>query len=855
MLALVWSGSLSVGIGDGTAEEPRSSGVIPGSYSGSAANLQDRAAEQLLRDAQRDFDSGDTVSGVRRLQELFNRGRESFLLIDGVYRPADDAAAVLLQRGPPLHRETYERLFGPVARQDLDQALSVDDRADIHRVARKFRFTAAGSRAGLALAVRAWDRGDRDLAAEWWRHVNEWNARDVAPERSGSVYAQIAQFVRDAVNGDTGRDAPGTSFPQVRVELTAARWRRDVPMTDAARQEIAVSLAELDAQAILPLMPARPLIRGGVAYWRPLESIAAVNLQTGDVLWEYAVPTHVSSLIREDRDFENSIRRSSSTAVFLERLVRSSLVDQLSTDGTHLFAVIANPSPRQIPAGDPNAPPPPPPKNELVALSLQDGRPLWRTGPADGWGARKQAAEPAAENDSAETDMTRIDPGAALEDVFFMGPPQPFGHWRIVIGQKDRTVFVLALDARNGKLGWSVPLGRVAQGLWDDKPRHGTACPVTIHNGRAYCPTACGCFACVDLVTRRLLWAFRYPRDDLARSALSPERFRPDTTHASNLPTREQWHEVFVHIGKGEGGGGGGGTVVFSSPDTGRMFGLEARTGRVQWSRPRERGLFAVGLDDERVLVVAADEAIARSISDGKTLWRTGISRPSGTGFLTGTEYVFPTEAGGLQRVGRVDGATQLDFARGDDLPRAEVGGRHVAISVGPPPRLRPVSMHNLVAADGMVLVQSFDRLTAVPLGNLENSEEPVQSPDVARDNQTADPEHFPGWSWPVDEDRLGEWTSALRVARFASPSFGAVQSALSTARQLQPLMRASNDRAAELLEELAETFHGGDGAPEDSAPADAILRRLMRQPLDELYVRLDNPRRSVRLDRWLESG
>ncbi len=658
-----------------------------GNLSGSLANAQDRSAEQALLAARRDLRAGRVAAGVRRLQQLFDREDDSLVLDAGVSRNVEDVATSMLLDGPAAWRDTYERLFGRLAQSELREALHADDAEAVRRVARRFRYTAAGRAAARHLTALAIDRGDGDAVLRWWRDGDERGSPHRGP-KSGEPFA--AQFGRQPA--ETALATAAEDGSQAPESLTGIRWQADVRMGPDAHREIAASLSELDVQGILPLMSARPMVREGIAYARQLGRIVAIDIATGDRLWERTVPTRVSKLIGEQRSFDNAMRRSSATALFLERLVRSSLMDVLSTDGARVFAV--------IPAASPT-------ENMLVALSAIDGDLLWTAGAEVR--LPQQAAlsvRDRAQNSEPLPNRAKPAPDPELEDVFFMGTPQPFGHWRLVVGQKKGTVSLFAIEVADGSLGWSVPLGRALRALAGDKPRQGTACPVTIDDGRAYCPTAAGCLACVDLRTRRLLWAHRYSRDDLPRAARTEDRLRPDTTHATHMPTREQWHEVFLHVS--------GGRVVFASPESNRLFGFDARTGRLLWTRGRDGGLFAAGLGDGHVLVVGANRATARAADDGRVLWSTSIERPAGTGFLTGTGYVFPTESGGLLRIRRDDGRTVLVEPKRDDSPQVVLRDRKFPIVSGPPPKLRPVVMHNLVAAGEVVVLQSFDRLVAV---------------------------------------------------------------------------------------------------------------------------------------------
>ncbi|MBX3437552.1 MAG: PQQ-binding-like beta-propeller repeat protein [Planctomycetaceae bacterium] len=490
-----------------------------------------------------------------------------------------------------------------------------------------------------------------------------------------------------------------------------------------------------------------------------------------------------------------------------------------------------------------------------MALSTRDGSLLWRAG------SRLNDDEPVpaddgAEDDTADDDAAPLPPGADLAGVYFMGVPQSFGRWRLVIAQKRQAVMLLALDAQDGSLGWSVPLGRSVRTLGEDVSRHGQACPVTLFDGKAYCPTAAGCFACVDVHARRLLWALRLPRDNLPRSGQSEALFRPDAIHSANLPTREQWHATVVHASP-EG-------LVLATPDSDWLYGLDVRTGQIRWRQARDGGLIAAGLDDQRVLVLSASKAIARNVSNGEVLWSVDIDRPAGTGFLSDSDYLFPTATGGVQRVRIVDGHAVADRPLSTRSEYAAVGKGQFAISYDPPSRLRPVMMCNLVAAGDVVLLQSFDELAAIdPQGTIGNGSFSTPSPVPAAIVSGHGPDNAdPQWNALLTgvrelAVRRGEFplTRPLRrLMPFAVPSIGVVHSAATAWLELIPLMRSPEERAAALLTQLSAGVESS-GPQSNAMVVLPALEGLSRLPIDRLFVSLDAGQRSVRLDCWLKYG
>ena len=230
-------------------------------------------------------------------------------------------------------------------------------------------------------------------------------------------------------------------------------------------------------------------------------------------------------------------------------------------------------------------------------------------------------------------------------------------------------------------------------------------------------------------------------------------------------------------------------------------------------------------------------------------VWTTRIERPAGTGFLTETGYVFPTESGGLQIVCRDDGRVVLVESKREDSPHVELRGRKFSIVLGPLPKLRSVTMRNLVAADDVVLLQSFDRLVAVESTGGDTDGGRDRHPDNSRaatvgDSETVDPRRAAWWALAAQAHQLADRQSAMQIVSLVRPSLGFAASLVHTAQRLTPLMRSSDTRAAELMTRLAEALLEEEPGRESAVPerqaASASLqstwRRLMKQPVDRLF-------------------
>ncbi len=783
-----------------------------GNFSGSLSHERDRVAEQTLRLAKDELTANEYGAAMRHLQRVLDADQDSLVLLNDTYRSAWDIADDWLSQLPPAGRATYARSFGQPAAEELALAMQSGSEAAMQRVARRYRLTEAGQRAVITLALRALDRGEPEIAAGWSRLID----LEMSDVRSNSLVQRLTKFID-----------PPTQTNSALVETiwpSDSSWRTETPFVSEARSEIAKSLAELDAQAIAPLLSAKPLVHNGRVYARQAGRLVAVEASTGDVLWQHNIDSRMAQLAR-NVDPRNRVWNATAMVVFLERLCRSTLLDQLSTDGERLFAIVGEP---RVDANSRESVV----KNTLVALSVEEGRLLWDTG---------TPVEPSL---TGPTKDSSENSNEQLSNVFFLSTPQSVGHWRLVLGQKDNKVWLFTLAPEDGHLAWSVPLGQVVRTIEEDKSRQGTAGRIVIREGQAYCVTAAGSIGCVDLLSRRLLWSARYPRDDIPDpvSREESDRATRDLLLHRRLPTHDVWQDVFLHVTDDR--------VLIASPDANRLFVFDATDGREVWTRPRGDGLFVVGPVDDRLIVIGKEDATALQMSDGHELWTTPIARPAGQGILTRTQYVLPTLTGGLQSLELNDGSLKVLPSSLHSDVTAEVNGRALPVSYGPPPRLQPVEPRNLVTFTGGVLTQSFDTLRVVTQLSAENQNERQRQQLATTDTERSSTEQ----SRSPTSESIAVLAALLGQARtlipLMHPKLATVEAAVDVAESLIPQLKAPHEQSADLIDELAIALQHND-----RSQTRLTLLRLQRQPLSKVFVTMNSSGRTVRLDRWLADG
>lgn len=779
-----------------------------GDFSGSLTHQRNRAAEQSLQLARNALDEGDFSEAVRLIQIVLDAPTDSLVLENDAYRSAWDVADDLISGMSTSGRTTYERLSGPAAAEDLARGLQTGSAADLRRVVLRFRLTEAGQRACLTLARLALDRGEPRVAAIWSRRL------DSAMVDSHDRTNMTQRLIEASLSPHDDHDR--TSGVLEIESGSQPSWNVLLSSKMAELQALKMPLAELDAQGIVPLLTSMPVFDDGRILIRRLGQLLSVDGSTGEVLWSQNVDAQ-SAFGAPSETPQNFSLHSRAMFHFVERLLNSSILDQLSTDGDRVFT-IADASHRDSDTGEYVI------GNTLIALSVEDGTLIWTAG-------TNGVATPSIAGSNKQPQQ---DP--SLFDVYFLTTPQPVWGLGLALGQQGSTVSLIAIDLATGHLEWSVPLGQAVRSLKEDLSRHGAAGLITVNQGRAYCVTAAGSFACVDLLTRRMVWSVRTPRDNIIEPVDEEQRNLNNREVVAQLrmPTRAAWHAPFLHVDMQR--------VVMASPDSDHLSAFDVATGALLWSRPRETGLMIAGGVEERLLIIGKDVARALSIVDGHEMWKSPIERPAGEGVLTGNQYVFPTLAGGMQSVRLCDGRV----TRFDQTNVAPNKGLGMEFSYGPPSRLRSVQPRNLLATDAGVFALSLDEIEVVSLSSADADSAPP-TPKRSVNAVTPGIEAENGWR----NHRMIALAMSVRPTMLSLvPALSGVDATIRLAIRLIPMMKPPHERSATLVREFATAVQSNN----DSA-AISIIKQFERLPLKDIYLTDIRSSRTVRLDRWLLHG
>jgi outer membrane protein assembly factor BamB len=664
------------------------------------------------------------------------------------FRSAKQHAADRIGSLPLSARDAYETEFGQVARQMLEDATKRGDQGELAEIATRYFHTRAGYKAAYALANRLFDTSMPLPAADLFERLrrspggNDFEPmlslkealcwlRIGATEKCRAVLAEFKQRSsrenvmvggrRAAVpNGDDAlhwlerlvapsaaiatsppRDwmlaggapdrnsASGDALSLGRTAWTQSLIRdRDLVGKDRL-SEIEATLeayqSEMTDSERLTIPSGMPLVIGKTAVFRTFARVRAVDLRTGEPVWDLAECDRLYGVIaaaqypahRPNRlpISVESIPDQDEVKLFLNaRTFRDMTYAGMSSDGERVFALF-----------------------DLGFLGLAEGqREGQRNEQSDALGARNQnilaAIDLATGRLLWELGGTRSDRNRDLAGTFFLGCGLPTGNGLYVLGELDGEISLFKLDSATGKRIWSqrlaTPLGRLPfyplRRLAGGNP--------SLAGGLLICPITGGVVTAVDPASKMLAWEYRY-QSTVAKEVADPRSWA-DEPLRTGRDAEERWLDSAPVVANG--------AILLTPRDSDDLHCINPADGTLRWIQPRDKRLFLAAVTDGTVYVVGRSQVEALHLADGSNAWSRPIELglPAGRGYRTGMLYHLPLASGDLVtinlRLGRV--ITRTRFEKG-------------------------VQPGNLVSAEGSVLMESAGSIQAFePTADLESS-------------------------------------------------------------------------------------------------------------------------------------
>ncbi len=357
-----------------------------------------------------------------------------------------------------------------------------------------------------------------------------------------------------------------------------------------------------------------PVLAGGRLVFRDLDTIRAVDVETGATAWRHRTTSGLGELLNpSDQD---GIRRRFRSAMW-DAAAANSLVSGLATDGQRVYALdsteemllagIYGLDSGQLPQTTRRKAA----RNRLVALDL--------------WTDANESRLVWASDKSPDQ--------ASLVNHAFLGPPLAAAGVLYVISENDRELCVTALQAASGRVLWQQPIAEAERSVVEEKGRITRACVPVQAQDLIVCPTHIGLLVAVDAVTGELRWVHEsldQPPDARAQS------FR-------NLPTLTQRHHASFPCTPIATDG----AIVYLPSQSDKLFCLDAATGKARWSAKADQVDTVATVSDNRVIVLGKFGAQAFDLNTGHSQWISPLSSVvSGLGVDIPGGYLVPLESG-----------------------------------------------------------------------------------------------------------------------------------------------------------------------------------------------------------------
>lgn len=660
----------------------------------------DAKIEHQLSLAQAAIKRNDWKQAAALLQQLLDLPEDSLhRLPDGRWQSVRVTASRELGHAPAEVLIGYQQQYGGLAKQILTDADAEGDIAGVIRVATRFFHTEAGYQAAERLALVHRDRAEFGIAAQWldqllaarvgftknpgWKALaaaiyRQAGRAEDAKKLADGLNSEIASLKIGGQSSDVARwleSLPGhnavkpltlESWPQFAgtsdrtglqtgsAPFLMAEWHVPYSSSHGVRQRVKWLMQDL-ADRDQPLMlSAHPLAIDGKILYRDLRGVHAVDLATGESLWEtiegMSAEKIASGMTTEGEDGQmvalqvvNGFMdpfggQSGDHHPLTNLMLRDAAYNTVSSDGGQVFLIEDQGILTRQNGGwhwgwDGEQPDPYGfswTTNRLSSYDINTGRPLWTVGGPE----------------TAEAFQL------PLAGVYFHGVPTPDGDDLFAIGSKGDELRLWCLDRRTGGLRWSQLIGYADSRIDQDIARRWMPALPSVSGGVVVCPTNLGWLVAVDRLRQTVLWAVRYQPPQQANGQ---QQRHPGQQLTPQHELGGQWGASAPLIV--------GQKVVFAPAEDQFLICVDLVSGAPAWQLNRDQGQYVAGTTGDAIIIVELQQVCAYAMNDGRKLWTHPFgdnARPSGRGAMTETQFFLPLSTGELRTVSLADGKTAL---------------------------------------------------------------------------------------------------------------------------------------------------------------------------------------------------
>ena len=686
----------------------------------------DRLRERQYEQARRLISAGRMADAATLLDELL--GAEDDFFLDGDRVKGATCQSIktrvneVVRDLSPDGQDAYQLQFRTRAERALTAAISTDNHEAIINVARRWFHTAAGQRAALLTAVTLLESGQPLAAAAWLDRITAKPVAALPPDVAatirlmravahastaieahhfkdlikaladlpkttrlgaatlplgGSVGEQIlaTQLIEAVQGGTEKRNREAADWPLARGRpdrnptctadrpLLVPRYR--VPLTLHPEEErLLQQRRQLFSEQGIPILPAgMPLAIGNIILVQSRAGLVAIDFETGKRVWLRGRLSPSALADDSDDDQRSEVEKTHPLDPFFFDTNSATL----ASDGEHVFAIE---SPLRLGRRANLMRGPADMTNRLAAYGLSDGRLCWEL-------PRKP-----------ET----------LKPRWYLGSPLPLGDELYVLVEEQQQISLEALAADTGERLWSQPLAEVdlEHDITNCQERRWAGLSPAFAEGILICPTGAGGTIAVDLTSRTLRWAYRFPipnppdiRQMRNGMQVGMRIFARGVDGQFVIQNSDQamasgWLDSLPTIA--------GNFALLTPLDSDQLHCLDLHTGEVRWRVRRGEMLSLAGVIDRKVILLGQRGVTAVSLDDGQPCW-PGIpahggqfanNRSCGRGLLTENRFYVPITSPGLIAIDLATGRViDTSPSRDERLPGNLVAYRGEVISQG----------------------------------------------------------------------------------------------------------------------------------------------------------------------------
>lgn len=618
----------------------------------------------------------------------------------------------LLLTLPTEGLELYRTEFGPQARAALDEAIAESNVSGIEEVVRRYFHTTAGREATYRLGSYHLDRAEPLAAALVFERIRALEATvdpglalktAIAWGRAGMPDQSVKTLVefRDGVpggfvqiggervalfNNETdalpwlvkvlGRQPEFASLGEeqwtmfrgspTRTATTRptspiwdVRWRyttveRPGDFDEKRLLEIVEEFARLEMgyreRSLLTTPAMHAIVVGETVVFRTFHNLRAVDLKSGETVWESAVYDEGFDRLLEGEDLNvqnvqnvngrrialptasNGIAVTPAQKFLAQRAWRDMTAGTLASDGRFVFSVeeldfisgtqmAPNGLMINVPTTERGH------TNKLMATEVRTGKLTWELGGVRG------------------------DDEFQLAGGFFLGPPLPLGNRLYSLVERNGEIQLAVVETIERKwenqtlyrpnVQWTQSLITPNRDITMSPLRRLAGLTPSYGDGVVVCPTASGAVVAVDLARRQLAWGYRYRTTSPSVPGNPFIGRRMAQTNTTEDDAENRWLDSAPTIADGY--------VVLTPRDSAELHCIDLVSGKRAWEpKPRGDGLYVAGVHEGNVIVVGHSQIQAYRLTDGTPTWSDPIpiAGPTGRGIRSGSLYHLPVRAG-----------------------------------------------------------------------------------------------------------------------------------------------------------------------------------------------------------------